>query len=171
MNVPRTGAARTVSLIGMPGAGKSTVGVLLAKLLGLDFTDTDLAIQVRHGATLQALLDAEGYLRLRELEAQVLMEIPLAGQLVATGGSAVYSEKVMARLKSAGPVVFIDVPLAVIEQRVDNADARGIARAPGAGLAEVYRERQPLYERYADITVDGAAQPAEQTARLIASLL
>ena len=93
----------TISLIGMPGAGKSTIGVLLAKELGLSFVDTDLIIQVRHNASLQELLDDHGHLQLRYYEEEVLLDIPLAHTLVATGGSAVYSEAAMRRLRHAGP--------------------------------------------------------------------
>jgi shikimate kinase len=161
----------TVSLIGMPGAGKSTVGVMLAKLLGLGFTDSDLVIQVRHGKSLQAILNESGYLHLRQLEEEVLLDIDLAQQLISTGGSAVYSSRGMLRLKSAGPVVFLDVPLAELRQRVDNAHQRGIAHPPGQDFADVFAERQPLYLQYADLVVDAAAQSAEATARLIAGLL
>ena len=161
----------TISLIGMPGAGKSTVGVLLAKELGLNFVDTDLLIQVHNGATLQVILDRQGYLALRRLEENVLLNIPLADTLVATGGSAVYSAASMQRLRAAGPIVFIDAPLAVLLQRVDNANVRGIACAPRQDLADVYRERQPLYQASADITVAGDQPSAETTARMLAGQL
>lgn len=155
----------------MPGAGKSTVGVLLAKEIGLNFVDSDLLIQVRYGATLQEIMDARGHLELRRLEEAVLMDMPLQQTLVATGGSVVYSAAVMARLADAGPVVFLDVPLDALLERVDNLDTRGIARGPGQNFTDVYRERQPLYERYADIRVDAHSQSPQETARLIASLL
>ncbi len=158
----------TISLIGMPGAGKSSVGVLLAKILGLGFVDTDLLIQMRNRATLQDLLESRGYLELRQLEEEVLLDVPLEHYLVSTGGSVVYSDAGMARLQAAGPVIFLDVPLPILRTRVDNEGQRGIARAPGDDFATVYRERQPLYEQYADIRVDGGSLSAEATARLIA---
>ena len=161
----------TISLIGMPGAGKSSVGVLLAKLLGLNFVDSDLLIQVRKSASLQAILERDGYLRLRQLEEEVLLETPLAATLLATGGSAVYSEAAMSRLRQLGPVVFIDTPLPVLMERVDDEDQRGIARAPGQDLRDVFAERQPLYQRYAEITVASEQQSAEMTARLLARQL
>ncbi len=99
------------------------------------------------------------------------MNIALADTLVATGGSAIYSAACMQRLRAAGPVVFIDAPLHVLLQRVDNADVRGIARAPGQDLTDVYRERQPLYQASADITVAGDQQSAEATARMLAQRL
>jgi shikimate kinase len=162
---------QTVSLIGMPGAGKSSVGVLLAKILGLSFLDTDLVIQVRHEATLQEILEAQGYLALRALEEEVLLQVPLESTLVSTGGSVVYSEPAMQRLATAGPRVFIDVPLPVLRQRVDNEAQRGIACAPGQSFIDLFRERQALYHQYASITVDGASQSVEATARLIARQL
>ena len=93
----------TISLIGMPGAGKSTVGVILAKLAGLRFADTDLEIQLRAGATLQEILERDGHLHLRALEEQVLLALPLDGAIISTGGSVVYSEAIMRRLREAGP--------------------------------------------------------------------
>ena len=111
----------------MPGAGKSTVGVVLAKLAGLRFVDTDLDIQVRAGASLQQILERDGYQRLRALEEDVLLALDLQGAVVATGGSAVYSEAAMGRLKQAGPVVYLEVDLATLQRRVAAAPLRGIA--------------------------------------------
>jgi shikimate kinase len=157
----------TVSLIGMPGAGKSTVGVLLAKRLGLNFVDTDLLIQVRHRETLQDIMDRMGYLHLRQLEEEVLLDTPLADRLVSTGGSAVYSAAAMARLGAAGPLVHIDVPLAVLRERIEDEDGRGIARPPGQDLEAVFAERDPLYRKYANFTVSAETLSAEATARAI----
>ena len=161
----------TISLIGMPGAGKSTVGVLLAKQIGYNFLDSDLVIQVRNDATLQQILDRDGHDRLRQLEEDVLLDIALDHTLLATGGSAVYSAASMARLASAGPVVFLDVPLQVLAQRVDNEADRGIAKSPDQSFSDVFEERQPLYQRYADIRVDADNGSAESVAREIARLL
>ncbi len=161
--------AGTLSLIGMPGAGKSTVGVLVARHIGLNLLDTDLLIQARHGRTLQQLLDSGGYLRLRHLEERMLLEAELDNCVVATGGSAVYSEAGMRRLRRAGPIVFIHVALAEIARRVHDEHERGIARAPGVSLEAVYRERLPLYRRWADHTIPPRAQSSiEATARAIA---
>ncbi|MEQ8802339.1 MAG: shikimate kinase, partial [Haliea sp.] len=107
--------ARTISLIGMPGAGKSTVGVLLAKLSGLAFNDTDLEIQVQAEATLQEIIDSRGHIALRTLEEEILLTIPLDHSVIATGGSVVYSDRIMQRLQQAGPVVYLDVPMATLE--------------------------------------------------------
>jgi len=157
----------TVSLIGMPGAGKSTVGVLLAKSLGLNFVDTDLLIQVQNHATLQEIVDTRGYLELRELEEKILLEMSLQGSLISTGGSVIYSDRAMRRLGAAGPIVHIDVPLEVLRQRIDDEDGRGIARPPGQDLSGVFLEREPLYRKYADFTVSDGGLSAQATARSI----
>ena len=151
----------------MPGSGKSTVGVLLAKHLGLNFVDTDLMIQVRHHATLQKIVDTRGYIELRALEEQVLLDMPLENSLISTGGSAVYSAAGMQRLSQAGPVIHIDVPLTVLLQRIDDEGGRGIARPPGQDLGGVFQEREPLYQQHADFTVSGGNLSAEATARAI----
>jgi shikimate kinase len=156
--------ATTISLIGMPGAGKSTVGVVLAKLSGLRFIDTDLDIQVRAGATLQQILEHDGYQRLRALEQEVLLALDLRGAIIATGGSAVYSDVAMRRLKAAGPVVYLEVDLATLQQRVVAAPPRGIACDAGQGFADIHAERTPLYRRYADLIVDATGGTAETVA-------
>ncbi len=158
----------SVSLIGMPGAGKSTVGVLLAKQLGLNFVDTDLLIQVDQGEPLQDSVDRLGFDAFVALEESVLMDMPLERYLVATGGSVVYSDAIMARLKAAGPVVYLEVSLPVLEARIETHPDRGIAFAPGQTLADIYRKRQPLYERFADFSISCEAQSAEATATLVA---
>jgi shikimate kinase len=145
-----------VILIGMPGAGKSTLGVQLAKCLGLDFVDTDLLIQSQQGEQLQSILDTKGYQALRDIEEQVLLSIRFSNTLIATGGSAVYSTKAMQQLKSLGVVVFLEVGLTALQSRVNgegnNEASRGIARPEGQSFADVFAERSPLYQRYADVT-------------------
>ena len=157
----------TISLIGMPGAGKSTVGVILAKLTGLRFVDTDLDIQVRENATLQQIIERHGYRYLRDVEQQVLLEIPLQQAIISTGGSVVYSDAAMQRLRRAGPVVYLAADLASLEQRVAAAPLRGIACDSSQGYAEVFAERTPLYQRHADITVDATVGTADEVAAAI----
>ena len=152
-----------IVLIGMPGAGKSTLGILLAKQLGLDFVDTDVAIQVREGRTLQVILDQGDYLQLRKIEEQVLLSEDITGKVVATGGSAVYSEAGMARLKQSATRVFLDVPLQELRQRIGNFASRGVARKPNQSLESLFHERCALYEKYADITVDCDKQSLQQS--------
>jgi shikimate kinase len=159
--------ATTISLIGMPGAGKSTVGVVLAKLSGLRFVDTDLDIQVRAHATLQQILERDGHQRLRALEQEVLLGIDLSGAVIATGGSAVYSEAAMRRLKAAGPAVYLEVDLATLQRRVAAAPPRGIACDAGQGFVDIHAERTPLYRHYADLIVDATGGTAETVAMTI----
>lgn len=141
-------------LIGMPGSGKSTVGVLLAKRLGLGFIDTDLLIQQETGRTLQAIVDDDGYQALRRVEEQVLCKLDVRHQVISTGGSAVYSESAMHHLKADGLVVFLDIPLAVVLERIGDYSLRGISRRPDQSLEDMFIERLALYRRFADITID-----------------
>jgi len=143
-----------VVLIGMPGAGKSTIGILLAKELGLDFIDTDISIQTREGKRLQTISDEQGYLALRNIEEQVLLAENVAGKVVSTGGSAVYSKDGMSHLKKNSVVIFLDVPLAELKQRITNFASRGIARRPDQSFDDLFEERCSLYQQYADIRVD-----------------
>ncbi|MBL3555173.1 shikimate kinase [Marinobacter sp. JB05H06] len=152
--VPATRTASNIVLIGMPGSGKSTVGVLLAKRLGLGFIDTDLLIQQEAGRTLQDIVDHEGYQALRQIEEQVLLELEVRRQVISTGGSAVYSEPAMQHLKTDAVVVFLDIPLEVVLERIGDYSARGISRRPGQSLSELFSERFGLYSGVADVTVD-----------------
>ena len=160
-------APRGVTLIGMPGAGKSTVGVVLAKRLVLDFVDSDLLIQHDAGVPLQSVLDRDGYLALRQREAQILLSIDARRAVVATGGSAVYSANAMAHLGSQSTVVYLEVPLAVISSRIGDYSGRGIAKPPDHSLSDTYYERTALYRRFADMTVD-ADQAVENVVDVIA---
>lgn len=143
-----------IVLIGMPGAGKSSLGVLLARELALAFIDTDLLIQTAAGKTLQQILDASGYLALRQQEEKVLCELEVTGCVIATGGSAVYSEPAMAALAKNSLIVFLDVPLAELRRRIKNYDQRGIARRPGQSFEALFEERRALYLRWADKVIE-----------------
>jgi shikimate kinase len=143
-----------LSLVGMPGSGKSTLGPSLAKSLVKGFIDTDICIESQESLKLQELLIKQGYLGLRKTEENVILSLDYHNQIIATGGSAIYSAAAMQHLKSLGPIVFLDVPLAELEQRINNADTRGIARAPTQSFVDIYKERKPLYLQYADIVID-----------------
>lgn len=144
-----------IILIGMPGSGKSTVGVQLAKHLGLEFIDTDIVIQTIQGRLLQDIVDNDGHEILREIESQELQKLTIHKALVATGGSAVYSDNGMQNIKAQGIVIYLDVSFTEIENRITNsANSRGIAKAEGQTLKDIYDERIPLYKKYADITID-----------------
>lgn len=147
-------APSSIVLIGMPGAGKSTVGVLLAKLTCRSFVDTDVLIQSREGRPLQDIVDRDGHLALRAIEEQVILGHACTGCVVATGGSAVYSPAAMAHLKRHGTIVFLDTDLATLEARVRDVATRGLAKRKDQSFADLFDERVPLYRRYAEVTVD-----------------
>jgi shikimate kinase len=147
---------RNIVLIGMAGAGKSTVGVLLAKTLSRTFIDTDLVIQAAEGRRLQDILDRDGVEAFRRLEEKHILALHARGAVIATGGSVVYSGQAMAHLKADGVAVYLYLPVEALERRVTNLDSRGIVMAPGQTFTEVYRERQPLYEKHADLTIDSS---------------
>lgn len=157
----------SIILIGMPGVGKSTIGVILAKMLGVEFSDTDLSIQAREGMTLQQIIDTEGHMHLRQIEEEVLLDVPLEHRVVATGGSVVYSEAIMRRLATAGPVVYLRADVETLKRRVGENPLRGIASDGAQSFEDIYRERTPLYERYATHTVDAVGGSADAIAALI----
>ncbi len=150
----RTQPESSVVLIGMPGAGKSTLGKDLAKDRRVPLIDTDSLIEQHTGKKLQQLLDERGYQALRELEGEIITKTEFASPcVIATGGSVVYSEQAMGHLKASAVCVFFMVSLETVKARVKNLERRGFVRAPGQSLAEVYEERQPLYERFADVVL------------------
>jgi shikimate kinase len=140
-------------LIGMPGAGKSTVGVLLAKRLGVPFLDTDILMQTGEGCYLQETIGMHGVEGFRDIEEKYLLTVASDCGVVATGGSAVYSSKAMAHLKSLGPAVYLQIGLSRLKHRLGNLDTRGVLRLPGQTIEMIYDERRPLYEKLSDITV------------------
>ena len=161
-----------VTLIGMPGSGKSTVGVLLAKALGYQFIDTDLVLQQLEGALLQDILDQRGVEAFLDAEEAAVRDLDCAKSVIAPGGSVVCRSGGMARLKELGPVVYLHVPLPELIRRVDNITTRGIAMAPGQTLADVYAQREPLYRQYADLTVEVAPGAGlEETVAAVLALL
>lgn len=168
----RAGAGNVV-LIGMPGAGKSTVGVVLAKRLGLAFVDVDLVIQSRSGRRLQQIIDSDGLAAFRALEEATLLDLAagVTRSVIATGGSAVYSDSGMAALQRSGTLVFLDAPLALLEARISDMDRRGLVIDPGESFAELYARRLPLYRRWADLTITGAGKNVEALAGEIGSRL
>ncbi len=161
----------TISLIGMPGSGKSTVGIILAKQLGMRIVDSDLDIQSRAGRSLQSILDMEGYTALRRREEDVLLDIDLHNAVLATGGSAVYSDAAVARLQAAGPLVYLQTDLAALRQRIAAAPPRGIASDPALSLEQLCAQRIPLYERFASLTIVTDGKTPQQIATDIATSL
>jgi shikimate kinase len=152
----------------MPGAGKSTIGMILAKQTSRDFVDTDVLIQTSQERTLQDIVDTNGYAVLRNIEEDVLLELSVHNCVIATGGSAVYSDRAMAHLKSDGLAVFLDVELSILESRIHDFLTRGLAKRPDQDLADLFRERFTLYTKYADITIKCAGLTQEEVcARII----
>lgn len=148
-------AARTnIVLIGMPGVGKSTVGVVLAKRLGYDFIDSDLLIQRQTGRRLPELIAEHGHDGFLAIEEAVNSSIAVTRHVIATGGSAVYGERAMTQLGARGVLVHLELPLAEVAQRVGELTDRGVAMRAGQTLADVHAERLPLYQRYAEVTID-----------------
>lgn len=145
--------SQSIILVGMPGAGKSTVGVILAKSLGLPFVDTDLLIQQREGALLQEIINQKGVPYFMECEQRHILEESFSGQVVATGGSVVYSAPAVQHLKKFGKVVYLEVSVKELTRRVKNFEARGIVKTDGETLQEILEQRRKLYETYQDITV------------------
>ena len=158
-----------VTLIGMPGSGKSTVGVLAAKALGYGFLDTDLVIQQREGALLQDILDRKGVSYFLDAEERAVRSVQCDRYVIAPGGSVVCRESAMAHLKAMGPVIYLRVPLEELKARIHNLDSRGIALEPGQDLEDIFVLRAPLYEQYADGTVD--APPGQTLAETVSLTL
>ena len=147
----------------MPACGKSTLGVVLAKTLGMSFMDTDLLIQKEEGTLLQEIIDGQGIDAFLKIEERVLSGIRVDNTVIATGGSAVYSEKAMIYLKSIGEIVYIKLPLKEIERRLNNIKTRGVAMDPGQTLEDLYNYRVPLYEKYADLVIDTSGKTLEES--------
>lgn len=158
-------------MIGMPGAGKSTVGVVLAKRIGYAFVDADLVIQSREGMLLHEIISRRGVEGFWKVEESVGESIEAHRTVVATGGSAVYGERAMRHYKQIGTVVYLSLPLQAIEERLGDLSMRGVTLKEGQDLAALYAERQPLYERYADQTVDCRDLSIREIVEKIASFL
>ena len=160
-----------IILIGMPGSGKSTVGVVLAKALGLRFLDVDLLIQEREGALLQQLIDSRGVERFLDLERDAICSLDCRGTVAAPGGSCVCREESIAHMRSLGTVVYLELSLEDVTKRIHNLSSRGIALSPGQTLADVYRYRAPLYEKCAHITVPIRGQSLAETVEAVKKAL
>jgi len=155
-------------LIGMPGSGKSTAGVILAKMTSRDFLDTDVLIQTSVERTLQDIVDADGYSALRRIEEEILLGLSVRNHVIATGGSAAYSDKAMSHLKQDGTLVFLDVDLPALESRVHDYSTRGLAKRPDQSFAELFEERLVLYRKHADIIIEcGRLNQEEVCAEII----
>ena len=162
-----------IVLIGMPGAGKSTLGIVLAKIVNKNFVDADLLIQSQCDKTLQKIIDAMGPEGFIEIENQVLSDLEAHDCVIATGGSAVYSDAAMRHLKDIGTVVYLQISYESLVSRLNDLQERGVVlkRGIGMSLRELYEERKPLYEMYADITVNVDDLTITAAARKVASVI
>ncbi len=158
-----------IVLIGMPGAGKSTIGVLLAKALKMPFTDTDLVIQQREDKFLHEIIAEKGIKGFLDIEEEAILGLSVKGHVIATGGSVVYRSRAMEHLSSDGLIVYIKASFEEIEKRIKNISTRGIAMEKGQTLYALYCERIPLYEKYADITVATDGMDIEKAVERIRS--
>ena len=154
-------------LIGMPGTGKSTVGVILAKRLGFNFVDTDLLIQAKQNNRLQQIIDSQGLEKFRQIEERVLVDLCASRTIIATGGSVVYSATGMATLQQTGQLIYLQTDLNRLLRRVADMGQRGLVMAAGQSFEQLYHERTPLYERYADLTIRCSGLTAEGVAAQI----
>lgn len=160
-----------ITLIGMPGVGKSTIGVVLAKVLGYQFLDSDLLIQKQEKRRLSQIIEEEGYKGFQEVENRVNASIEVENTVIATGGSVVYCEDAMKHLKSTGTVVYLKLSLDALSKRLGNLKGRGVLLREGQTLADLYDERTPLYEKYADIVVDEEGKDLEASLEVLLETL
>jgi shikimate kinase len=156
-----------ITLIGMPGAGKSTTGIILAKLMSFGLIDTDVLIQTNQKKSLQKILDESDHMNLRRMEEEEILKIRVKEHVIATGGSAVYSQEAMEHLGDISVIVFLKADYDILQKRIRNFYSRGIAKAPNQSFMELYGERQPLYEKYARLTIECNDIFQEEAAELI----
>lgn len=159
-----------IVLIGMPGSGKSTCGVLAAKALLKNFFDTDLLLQNLEGKRLQSIINENGIEYFNEAEEKAILSLDIRGTVIATGGSVVYSEKAMAHLRSLGKIIYLRLGYEEMEKRIKNITTRGIVLKDGETLLDMYNERAPLYERYADEILNCDGMTVEETVESIVLL-
>ena len=164
-----TNSKNNIILIGMPGSGKSTNGVILAKNMGMDFIDSDILIQHVKGMRLEELLNIHGPEGFNVIEEEVNAAIDVENTVIATGGSVVYGEKAMENLKAQGTVVYLDITCKELEERLGDLRERGVSIKDGWTLQDLYDERKPLYEKYADITINVSGLTVGESMELIKS--
>lgn len=164
-------AKTNLILIGMPGAGKSTVGVILAKRLGYHFIDTDLVIQAQEACRLQDIIDKKGLQHFRRIEEQVLLGLHTKRCIIATGGSVIYSQTGIEAIGQTGPLIYLKVSLEGLQHRIADMGKRGLVMAAGQSFSDLYCERAPLYEKHANLTIDCHGLNAEQVAAQIEAQL
>ncbi len=160
---------RNIILVGMPSCGKSTVGVVLAKTMNMGFVDTDILIQQAEGKTLQEIIDTYGNDYFYQVEERELLRFDGENYVVATGGSAIYFDRAIAKFKEKGIVVYLQVSLETVLERLSNIKTRGVTLAKGQTLADLYHQRIPLYEKHADVIIPGDCLTVEEVVEKIVS--
>ena len=160
-----------ITLIGMPGAGKSTVGIVLAKVLGYDFIDSDLLIQKEEGKLLWQIMRDEGIDGFNAIEERVNSQIDVTHSVIATGGSVIYGQKAMEHLRSISTVVYLKVSYRTLQKRLGDLNKRGVVLKSGQTLLDLYKERVPLYEQYAHRTVYVGSRTVQQAVEEIVNAL
>ena len=158
-----------IVLIGMPGCGKSTIGVILAKTLGIGFVDTDLIIQQRENRLLQDIIDKNGIDFFLDCEAEAVKTVECDNVAIATGGSVVYREDAINHLKNDGKIFYLDVPLDEIKKRLSNISTRGIAAKKNDSIENIFAEREALYKKYADEIIDLTGCTVEKAVEMISN--
>ena len=156
-----------LTLIGMPGSGKSTIGIIVAKFLTFGFIDTDVLIQINQQKPLQEIINDGDHLDLRKIEEKEILKINIENHVIATGGSAVYSEKAMTHLLNLSTVIFLKVDYKEIKKRIHNFETRGIAKTKNQTFRDLFNERQILYNKYAELTIDCNNLDQEEIAEII----
>ena len=164
-------AKDNIVLIGMPGVGKSTIGVILAKVLGYQFLDADLLIQETEGKLLKDIIEEVGTDGFIEVENRVNAGISCSKTIIATGGSVIYGAQAMEHLREIGTVVYLEVPFEIIDQRLSDIKGRGVVLKDGQTLYDLFMERTPLYEKYADVRISEEGLNVEQTVELLVNNL
>ena len=162
---------RNIVLIGMPGVGKSSAGVILAKRLNMNFIDTDIYIQQQTGQSLHNLIASSGLKAFCDLEADLITKLNVNNHVIATGGSVVYGNNAMQHLKKNGMVLWLDLPYSQLAERLDDLDARGVVMEPRQSLEQLYNCRRPFYEKYAALRIDTNALNVDKVVTLITKII
>ncbi|MDP4182898.1 MAG: shikimate kinase [Bacillota bacterium] len=161
---------KNIVLIGMPGAGKSTIGVLLAKTLKKTFIDTDLLIQQKENDFLQNIINKNGIKYFLSLEERIVVSLEAENHVIATGGSVIYSDRASSHLKKGGILIYLKLPYEIIEKRIKNIKTRGIAMENGQSLSDLFMERKQLYEKYSDYALECYQKDSEEIIEEIISI-